>query len=277
MKINGLSFGINVVASGVKVSSVITEPVLVASSTKGSFSISGAVSKALGLVPGDNIMFANDAADVENAVMNRIDAVVEFAQNNGFDLDTAEGVAACVAAATTWYIAKGVPMFKKSGEPIMVNVRLTKKEKQEYFEEHVDDVIKNNREKLIAAYNLAETATDEEIKAVFKADDMPSPQIQSVSGCKLAASGAATGIGLKLSFSDTNNWEQLKSGIEDKGAVKRTFDVGIKNPIVSKYNNGKEDVDITFYALGEYKDEAPARVGKKSDADDTKSDAEDAE
>ena len=87
MKINGLSFGINVVASGVKVSSVITEPVLVASSTKGGFNISGAVSKALGLLPGDNIMFANDAADVEKAVINRVDAIVEFAQNNGFDLD----------------------------------------------------------------------------------------------------------------------------------------------------------------------------------------------
>lgn len=274
MKINGLSFGINVVASGVKVSSVITEPVLVASSTKGSFYVSGAVSKALGLMPGDNIMFANDAADVEKAVINRVDAIVEFAQNNGFDLDTPEGTSACVAAITTWYIAKGVPMFKKTGEPIMVNVRLTKEEKKKYFDEHVDEVIKNNRDKLIAAYELAETATDEEIKAAFKIDDMPSPQMQSVSGCKLAASGAATGTGLKLSFSDTNNWEQLKSDLEDKTSMKRSFDVDIKNPIVSKYNNGKDDVDITFYALGEYKDEVPSRTGKKGDAEDAEPDAE---
>ena len=271
MKINGLSFGINVVASGVKVSSVITEPVLVASSTKGSFSISGVVSKALGLMPGDNIMFANDAADVEKAVMNRVDAVVEFAQNNGFDLDTPEGTSACVAAITTWYIAKGVPMFKKRGEPIMVKVRLTKEVKKKYFDENVDNVIKNNREKLIAAYELAETATNEEIKAVFKVDDMPSPQIQSVSGCKLAANGSATGTGLKLSFSDTNNWEQLKADLDDKTAMKRSFEVDIKNPVVSKYNNGKEDIDVTFYALGEYKDEVPSSIGKKAD------EAEDAE
>lgn len=274
MKINGLSFGINVVASGVKVSSIITEPVLVASSTKGSFSISGVVSKTLGLVPGDNIMFANDATDVEKAVMNRVDAVVEFAQNNGFDLDTPEGTAGCVAAATTWYIAKGVPMFKKTGEPIMVNVRLTKDEKKKFFDENVDDVIKNNRDKLIAAYNLAETATDDEIKAVFKIDDMPTPQIQSVSGCKLAATGSATGVGLKLSFSDTNNWEQLKSDMEDKTAMKRSFDVDIKNPITSKFNNGKEDVDVVFYALGEYKDEIPSRVGKKNEDADNADNAE---
>lgn len=276
MKINGLSFGINVIASGVKAASVVTEPILIASSTKGSFQISGAVSKALGLVPGDNIMFANDAVDVEKAVINRVDAIVEFAHNNGFNLDTPEGTSACVAAITTWYIAKGVPMFKKTGEPIMVNVRLTKEEKKKYFDEHVDEVIKNNRDKLIAAYELAETATDEEIKAAFKVDDMPSPQAQSVSGCKLAANGNAIGTGLKLSFSDTNNWEQLKSDLEDKSSMKRVFDVDIKNPIVSKYHNGMNDVEITFYALGEYKDEVPSRVSKKADADadDTEASAE---
>lgn len=275
MKINGLSFGINVITSRVKTSSVNTEPVLVASSTKGTFHISGSVSNALGLTPGDNIMFANDAADVEKAVINRVDAIVEFAQNNGFNLDTPEGTSACVAAVTTWYIAKGVPMFKKTGKPIMVNVRLTKEEKKKYFDEHVDEVIKNNRDKLIAAYELANTATNEEIKAAFKVDDMPSPQIQSVSGSKLAASNSATGTGLKLSFSDTNNWEQLKSDLEDKTSVKRSFDVDIKNPIVSKYNNGKDDVEIKFYALGEYKDKVPSRIGsKKGDAEDTEASAE---
>lgn len=274
MKINGLSFGINVVASRVKVSAVNADPVLVASGTKGSFHVSGAVSKALGLMPGDNIMFANDAADVEKAVINRVDAIVEFAQNNGFNLDTPEGTSACVAAVTTWYIAKGVPMFKKTGEPIMVNVRLTKEEKKKYFDEHVDEVIKNNRDKLIAAYGLAETATDEEIKAAFKVDDMPSPQIQSVSGSKLATNANATGTGLKLNFSDTSNWEQLKSDLEDKTSIKRSFDVDIKNPIVSKYNNGKDDVEITFYALGEHNDEVPSRIGKKGDAEDTEASAE---
>lgn len=272
MKINGLLFGINVVASGVKVSSVTTEPVLIASSTKGSFYVSGTVANALGLMAGDNIMFANDAADVEKAVINRVDAIVEFAKNNGFNLDTPEGTSACVAAITTWYIAKGVPMFKRSGEPVMVNVRLTKEEKKKYFDEHVDEVIKNNRDKLIAAYELADTATDEEIKAAFKIDDMPSPQIQSVTGCKLAKCGN----GSKLSFSDTNNWEQLKSDLEDnKSSMKRLFDVDIKNPIVSKYNNGKADVEIRFYALGEYKDEEVfSRNGKKGDAEDTEASAE---
>uniref|UniRef100_A0AAU8MIU9 Uncharacterized protein n=1 Tax=Geladintestivirus 3 TaxID=3233135 RepID=A0AAU8MIU9_9CAUD len=269
MKINGLSFSsINVVASGVKTSVVSAEPQLIAASTKGSFAITPAVSKALGLQPGDYIMFANNAQDVEAGVANRVDAVVEFANQNGFDLDTPEGVAACVAAGTTWFIAKGVAQFKKDGTPVMVSVRMSKEEKEKFYDENVDALIANNREKLIAQYELPADASDEDIKAHFTVDDMPAPQTQGFAGCKLAANGSQTGVGLKLSFSDTNNWEQLKYNLDDKTAVKRVYDVDIKNPIADvDYNNGKETVKVTFYALGDYKDEAPSRFGGKKDAE----------
>lgn len=268
MKINGISFGINAVASGVKSSVVNAEPQLIASSTKGSFSITGSVSKALGLQPGDYIMFANDAADVEKAVMDKVDAVVEFAAQNGFDLDSADGVAACVKAITTWYIAKGVALFKKDGSEVTASIRLSKEEKQKFYEENVDAVIAENREALINTYNLAPDATDEQIKEVYTAEEMQNPQTQAFSGCKLATTGTATGLGLKLNFSDTNNWEQLKSDLEDKTSVKRVFAVDVKGGIKSTFNNGKESVDVVYYPLGEFTDEVPARVGKKADAED---------
>lgn len=268
MKINGLSFSsINVVASGVKTSVMSAEPQLIVASTKGGFSVTPAVSKALGLQPGDYIMFANNAQDVENGIANRVDSVVEFAKENGFDLDTAEGVAACVAAGTTWFIAKGIAQFKKDGTPVMVSVRMTKEEKQKFYDENVDALIAKNRDKLIAEFDLAEDASDEEIKSKFTAETMPSPQTQSFKGCKLAANGAQSGVGLKLSFSDTNNWEQLKADLTDKSAVKRTYDVDIKNPINGKDSNGKDVVDVVFYALGDYKDEAPRTVATKKDAE----------
>ena len=47
MKINGLSFGISAVASGVKSSVVNAEPQLIVATTKGGFAITGSVSKAL--------------------------------------------------------------------------------------------------------------------------------------------------------------------------------------------------------------------------------------
>lgn len=265
MKINGLSFGISAVASGVKSSVINAEPQLIAASTKGGFAITSSVSKALALVPGDYLMFANDAAEVEKAVMEKVPAVVEFAQANGFDLDTPEGVEACAKAATTWYIAKGVALYKKDGSAVMTSVRLTRDEKIKLYNENIEEIIASHRDELIATYNLSADATDDEIKEHYTVDEMPSPQTQSFSGCKLAANGTATGVGLKLTFSDTNNWEQLKSDMEDKASMKRVFAVDVKGGIKSKFNNGLEDVDVVYYPLGDYTDEKPMRVGTKAE------------
>ena len=261
MKINGLSFGISAVASGIKSSVVNAEPQLIVATTKGGFAITGSVSKALGLQAGDNIMFANNIADVEALVMSKENAdLLEYAKNNGFDLETSEGVEACIKSLTVWYIAKGVPMFKKDGSEATVAVRLTKEEKKKLYDENVDAIIAANRAQLIAAYNLNEDATDDEIKEHYTVDEMQSPQTQAFSGCKLAASGNAVGTGLKLNFSDTNNWEQLKADMEDKTALKRVFSVDIKNGETGKFNDGHKIVDVIYYPLGEYTDEKPARV-----------------
>lgn len=270
MKINGLSFGISVQASGVRTSVVSVEPELIALSTKGSFALTPAATKALGLASGDYIMLANDAADVEAAVNAKGDEVMAFAKENGFDLDTFEGIQACVHAATTWYIAKGVAQFKKNGEPVMCAVRLSKEEKQKWYDDNVDEVIANNRESLIAKYNLDAEATNDDIKAVFTVEDFPSPQTQSYSGCKLAANANQTGVGVKLTFSDANNWEQLKADLEDKTGVKRVYSVDLANPIAQPYNDGSKDVEVKFYAIEFKADEKPIRAGKKDEepADD---------
>lgn len=269
MKINGLSFGISAVASRVKSNVVNSEPQLIVATTKGSFSITGSVSKALGLQAGDNIMFANNIADVESIVMAKENAdVLNYAKENGFDLDTAEGVEACVKSLTVWYIAKGVPMFKKDGTEATVSVRLTKEEKKKLYDENVDAIIAANRDQLIAAYNLSDDATDDEIKEHYTVDEMQNPQTQAFSGCKLAANGNAVGTGLKLSFSDTNNWEQIKADMEDKTALKRVFSVDIKNGETGKFNDGHKIVDVIYYPLGEYTDEKPSRIAANKAADD---------
>lgn len=269
MKINGLSFGINAVASGVKNSVVNTEPQLMVYNTKGGFAITGSVSKALGLQPGDNIMFANNIADVESIVMAKENAdVLNYAKENGFDLDTAEGVEACIKALTVWYIAKGVPMFKKDGTEVTVSVRLNKEEKKKIYNENVDSIIAANRAQLIAAYNLSEDATDDEIKEHYTVDEMQNPQTQAFSGCKLTATGNAVGTGLKLSFSDSSNWELLKADMEDKTAFKRVFSVDIKAGETGKFNDGYKIVDVTYYPLGEYTDEKPGRVTANKAAGD---------
>lgn len=269
MKINGLSFGIGAVASGVKSSVVNAKPQLIVTTTKGGFFITGSVSKALGLQAGDNIMFGNNIADVESIVMvKENEDVLNYAKENGFDLDTAEGVKACIKSLTVWYIAKGVPMFKKDGTEATVSVRLTKEEKKKIYDENVNSIIAANRDQLIAAYNLNDDATDDEIKKHYTVDEMQNPQTQAFSGCKLSANGNAVGTGLKLSFSDSSNWEQLKADMEDKTALKRVFSVDIKNGETGKFNDGHKIVDVIYYPLGEYTDEKPTRVAVNKAAGD---------
>lgn len=96
---------------------------------------------------------------------------------------------------------------------------------------------------------------------------MQSPQTQAFSGCKLAASGNAVGTGLKLNFSDTNNWEQLKADMEDKTALKRILLLMLRLVRQVSSTMVYKIVDVIYYPLGEYTDEKPARVAANKAAE----------
>lgn len=267
MKLGNVSFGLDsltVVASGVKTSTVSNEPQLVALSTKGGFAITPAVSKALNLASGDNIMFVNNSSWAENEVAQRTDMVVSIAQENGLDLDNPIDAQSIVVALTKWFIGKAYAKKTKTGADVMAPVRMTADEKAELLKSQIGDIVANNHEALIEKFGLAADASDEEIASHVTVDDIATPEAPSYVGAKLASNGNVPGVGLKLSFSDTSTWEQMKSDLEDKTSVKRVFDVDLKGRVVAKFNNGFEDVEVTLYPVGEYTDEKPVRVGKKS-------------
>ena len=267
MKLGNVSFGLdslNVVASGVKTSTVSNEPQLVALSTKGGFAITPAVSKALNLASGDNIMFVNNSSWAENEVAQRTDQVVAIAQENGLDLDNPVAAQAIVTALTMWFIGKAYAKKTKTGKDVMSPVRLSAEEKAELLKSQLPDIVANNREALIEQFGLSSDASDEEIASHVTVDNIATPEAPAYVGAKLASNGNVPGVGLKLSFSDTSTWEQMKSDLEDKTAVKRVFDIDLKGRVVVKLNNGYEDVDVTLYPVGDYTDEKPVRVGKKS-------------
>lgn len=267
MKLGNVSFGLdslNVVASGVKTSTVSNEPQLVALSTKGGFAITPAVSKALNLASGDNIMFVNNSSWAENEVAQRTDQVVAIAQENGLDLDNPVDAQAIVIALTKWFIGKAYAKKTKTGKNVMSPVRLSAEEKAELLKSQLPDIVANNREALIEQFGLASDASDEEIASHVTVDNIATPEAPAYVGAKLASNGNVPGVGLKLSFSDTSTWEQMKADLEDKTAVKRVFDIDLKGRVIVKLNNGYEDVDVTLYPVGDYTDEKPVRVGKKS-------------
>lgn len=271
MKLGNVSFGLDslsVVASGVKTANVSNEPQLVALSTKGGFAITPAVSKALNLVSGDNIMFVNNSSWAENEVASRSELVTTIANENNLDLDNPVDAQAITVAITKWFIGKAYAKKTKTGANVMVPVRMTTEEKNELLKSQIDDIVADNRAALIAKFELSDDATDDEIKSHVTIDDIATPETEAYVGAKLAANSNAAGVGLKLSFSDTSSWEQLKSDLDDKTAVKRVFDVDLKGRVVIKLNNGYKDVDVALYPLGEYTDEKPSRVGKKTSDDE---------
>ena len=89
---------------------------------------------------------------------------MQIVDENNLDLDNPEDVAALTAALSKWFIAKAYPLKSKTGAPIMVSARLTDKEKKELFDSQVDTIVAENRDALIAKFELSADATDEEIK-----------------------------------------------------------------------------------------------------------------
>ena len=126
---NKISFGVQAVQAGQKSSTVNAAPQLIANSTSGKFVITSPVSKALNIAVGENVMFLNNIAGVEAAIQQRVDDVVNYATENGIDINTREGEEQLLAVFTQWYIAKGVKQYDSKGNPVMASERYTQADK----------------------------------------------------------------------------------------------------------------------------------------------------
>lgn len=267
----GMKFNVNAVMAGQKSSLVNATPQLIAKSTPGQFTITSPVSKALGIAVGENVMFLNNIAGIEQAIQARPDELVNYANERGWDIDTPEGADALIKDLTTWYIAKGVLMYKKSGEPILGTVRVTKEEKAAKIAadglKMIQELSEEEKAAFAAAKNL-EGADDDTLAAALTPDDIPSPTYHAASGSKTAATAQATGIGLQLNFTDTAIWDAIKADIEDKKSINRVFDVKLDEAEEAKYNNGMEDVSITIYPLSFVEDKAPMTRNSKENTEE---------
>ena len=251
----GIKFNVNAVLAGQKSSLMNATPQLIAKSTTGQFTITSPVSKALAIAAGENVMFLNNIAGIEALIQSQPDELVNYCNEQGWDINTPEGQEALIKDQTVWYIAKGVALFKRSGEPLLSTIRVTKEEKLAQIAEHGVEMI---------------AAMSEEDKAAFAAaltpEDIPSPTCPAAAGSKTAATAQATGIGLQLNFTDTAIWDALKADLgESKDKFNRVFDVKLDAPEEAEYNNGKENVTLTIYPLEFVEDKTPMVRGKKGE------------
>ena len=252
-----VSFGFSAVVAGQK-SSGNNEPQLIANSTKGKFTITAAVSKAMGIAVGEYVQFVHNMDKIEQAINDGNEEVKAIAEEMGVDLNTREGALAVIEALTQWGIIKGQPMVDSKGKPIMVSARLTEEDKKAYIAANAAALIEANRETLIERVGNPE-ASDAELLAAIELDEVDYPKVPGFTGSKTASTSNATGVGLQLGFTDSSVWSQLKKDLgEDAVKKNRVYNVLLDQAIKSEVD-GKE---IIVYPI-EFAEDADIIVREK--------------
>ena len=260
---NKVAFGFNAVQSGMKSSSVNNTPQLIANSTKGKFSITAPVSKAMGVAVGENVMFINNIAMIEQAIVAGNADLVAWAEENGVDINTREGQDAVLKEWTVWAIAKGIPQYHANGNPVENTERMTEEEKKAYITEHAAEILEANRDALVER-NGGE-ADDDTLISLIEIDDIEFPKYHVHSGSRTATTSSFTGVGCQLNFTDTSIWTTLKSDLGDDIAKKIcVFDVLLDEAFTTTLSNGKENVDVIAYPIS-YVEDDDIMVREKKD------------
>ena len=111
---------------------------------------------------------------------------------------------------------------------------------------------------------MAEEVGNEVLVQFLELNDVVGPTMDDYSGSKTSTTSNMVGLGLTLSFSDSNIWEQLKSDLEEPTKINRVFKVNLEEPINVSIPNGREMVNVKAYSFEFEKDEEPvARTAKK--------------
>lgn len=261
-----LSFGLGAV--NVAKRNAVSEPELVVNPTVGSFRITPAVSRALGLTNGGYIMFVSNIDAIEQAIANKDENLIAFCAEENIDMNTPEGVKAIHEAFDEWGIAKGIQMFDKNGNAVKTKERMSKTDKVEYVTNNFDDVLKaaiENGEPEFAASLQVEGITKEEQIEIL-ANAVNPEQVNKYYGSKCSNSSNLSGTGVSLTFSDSAVWGALKKDLgEEAKKTSRTFEVDIKELREVPYFNGHKEVIIKAAMLGEFKDIESTRKSKGED------------
>ena len=252
-----VSFGFNAVVAGQKTSGN-NEPQLIANSTKGKFTVTSPVTRAMGVAVGEYIQFVNNIAQIEAAINEGGADIKAIAEQLGVDLTTREGQVAVVEACTQWAIVKGQAMLDKVANPIMVSARLTEEEKRAFIAKNAAAILAENRDALIER-NGGQDADDETLLSLIELDEVEYPKVPGFTGSKTASTSNATGVGLQLGFTDSNVWSALKKDLGDDATKKNRIYKVLLDDAVKTVVDGKE---LMIYPIEYQEDTDPIRVGK---------------
>lgn len=266
-----MKFGFSAVVSGKRNVASNNEPVLIANSTKAKFTLTGVVTRVMNIIPGDFVQFVNNIAAIENAILENDPDLVAFVEEQGLEWGTGEAREAIMNTFGMWAICKGIAMLDKEGKPRQVVIRQTEEQKKVLLEMQFEELLQSKRATLInraitkGLIETEEEATDELLGQMLDLDDVNSPTTDEFSGSKTATSSNMVGLGLTVTFSDSNIWNELKADLGDSAdKTNRYFSVNLEEPITVPVPNGISFVDVKAYQIKFDRDEEPvARVAKK--------------
>lgn len=264
-KSNGMKFGFSAVNAGQR--NVSFEPQLIAVSTDGGFRITPPVSKALNLQHGENVMFVSNVDVLDVAIAQKDESLVAFCEEKSLELGTPEAAVEIHKEFDMWGIAKGIVERDAKGNERKTQMRLTKADRLRFVEQNYEEMLesaKNSGDEALVEAITREDVTEEEIKDIL-CSVVVADEITKVKGSKLASTNGVTGIGVNLTFTDTNVWKQLKYDLGEKAdKLNRIYSINIEDMQDVDIFDGYETVSVKVLPLGEFVDKEPVvRVAKK--------------
>ena len=251
MVTNGIKFGFGVVQSGQRKASY--DPELAVLSTHGGFRITPQVSKALGIANGDYVMFINNFDEIDAAVRNRIDVVVEYCNEHGLDITAPETLDVLHKEFGQWAIAKGIKAYNDKGVALKVVDRMSKQQKEAAvaanFDEALAAAMSSDDDELKDALSADGLTKDQQVEILAAA--MAAPEVDKYLGSKCANASDMMGTGVVLNFTDSNIWNVLKAGLrkEEKATTIRTYAIDLTQLGTTEVFNGYETVSVPYLPI----------------------------
>lgn len=258
-----IKFGLSAVNAGQR--NVVCEPQLIATSTDGGFRVTAPVTKALGLQHGENIMFVSNIDAIDMAIAQKDENLVNFCEEQGLDFGSVEATNAIHKEFDVWAIAKGIVERDTKGNVKKTSMRLTKEDRLRFVEQRYEEMLasakESNDESLVDAITR-EGITEEEVKDIL-CDYVVADEVDKVKGSKLASTSGVTGVGVNLTFTDTNVWKQLKYDLgENSGKINRVFSIDMESMTDVEIYDGYENILVKALVLGDFVDKEPSRIQK---------------
>lgn len=264
--VKNLNFGFSAVNAGQR--SVSVEPHVIATSIEGGFRMTAPVSRALGIANGEYVMFLSNVANIDAAIAQKDQQIVDFCKANELELGSAEAAIAIHKEFDAFAIAKGIKEFDAKGNVRSIAERLSKSDKLKFVAQKFDEMFE-------AALAQADDATKDALSrdGVTKEEQMEiltafvTPrELPKFKGSKVYNPAGLTGIGTSLNFTDSNVWKQLKVDLsDDAGKFNRIYDVDVDNLQDVIINDGYKDITIKAVILGDYVDKEPSRIGRSAE------------